>query len=142
MERYKLKIAVYVILIRDGKILMGRRLHTGWQDGNYGLLSGHLEPKETLTEAILRETEEETSIKLEEEKLKFVHVMHRKFCYIDFFFVAQSFKGEAKILEPDKCSEWKWFPINSLPENTIPSIRHVIKNYQEGITFSEFVSEE
>ena len=56
MERLKLKIAVYIILIKDGKILLGRRFNTGWQDGNYGLPSGHLEPEESMMEALLRES--------------------------------------------------------------------------------------
>ena len=142
MERLKLKIAVYAILVKDGKVLMGRRFKTGWQDGNYGLPSGHLEAGETLVEALIRETFEETGISLKKEDVQFVHVMHRKLIYIDFFFYADHFEGEPKIMEPDKCDDWNWFPLKTLPENTIPSVRSAVENYQNGIPFSEFLLRE
>jgi len=90
MERFTLKVAVYVILVKEDKILLSRRFNTGWQDGNYGLPSGHLESNEMVVEAVLRETAEEIGIKLKQEDVKFVHTMHRTSNYIDLFFVAQS----------------------------------------------------
>lgn len=57
-ERHKLKVAVYVLLIKDDKILLARRSKTGWQDGNYTIPSGHLDPNETIATAAIRETQE------------------------------------------------------------------------------------
>ena len=141
MERFKLKVAVYLLLIKEDKVLLLRRFHTGWQDGNYGLPSGHLEPNEMVIEALLRETTEEIGIKLNQEDIKFVHTMHRASNYIDLFFVAKSWIGELKNMESDKCDDLQWFSLNALPENIVPSVKFAIQNYQNGVLFSELESE-
>jgi len=141
MERLKLKIAVYLILIKDDKVLLGRRFNTGWQDGNYGLPSGHLESGESLVEALLRETKEETDIELDSKSVALVHTMHRKERYMDLFFTTKNWKGEPKIMEKDKCDDLQWFPLKELPKNMVPSVKSALENYQKGIPFSEFQSE-
>ena len=138
MERLKLKVAVYIILIKEGKILMGRRFNTGWQDGNYGLPSGHLESGESVVEALLREVKEESGIDIRPKDVKFIHAMHRKERYIDLFFTTDSWTGEPKVMEVDKCDDMKWFPLSNLPQNIVPSVKFVIENFQKGILFSEF----
>jgi 8-oxo-dGTP pyrophosphatase MutT (NUDIX family) len=54
-ERFKLIAAVYVLFVRDGMVLMLRRANTGYEDGNYGLVAGHVDGNETLKEAAIRE---------------------------------------------------------------------------------------
>jgi len=142
MERLKLKVAVYIILIKDGMVLMGRRFNTGWQDGNYGLPAGHLEYNESVIEALLREVKEESNLDIKSQDVKFVHTMHRKDQYIDLFFTTDSWTGEPMAMEKDKCDDMQWFPINNLPVNTIPSVKFVIENFQKGILFSEFQGNE
>ena len=39
-NRLKVKIASYLILLKENKILMTRRFNTGWSDGMYSLPSG------------------------------------------------------------------------------------------------------
>lgn len=141
MERLKLKVAVYIFLIKEDKVFLSRRFNTGWQDGNYGLPSGHVEPGESVAEALLRETKEETGIELRPEEVQFAHVMHRKSIYIDFFFVAKHWTGEPKLIEKDKCDDVQWFPLDSLPKNIVPSVRSAIENYQQGVPFSDFLLE-
>jgi len=45
-ERFILRCATYLLLIKSGKILFQRRFNTGWEDGKYTLISGHLEGDE------------------------------------------------------------------------------------------------
>lgn len=130
-----------MLLVQENKILLGRRFNTGWQDGNYGLPSGHLEDGESLVDAVLRETKEETGVETKAENVEFVHVMHRKSTYVDFFFVSKQWQGEIEIVEKDKCDDLQWFLLDELPENIVPSVKFVIENYRKGIEFSEFVSE-
>jgi 8-oxo-dGTP diphosphatase len=137
MERFKIKVAVYIILLREGKVLLGRRINTGWQDGNYGLPAGHLEAGESIVEALLRETREEIGIMLAPEDVAFVHTMHRRSDYIDMYFVAKQWSGEPKNTEPEKCDELAWFALDALPSNMIPPVRVALEHYQNGILFSE-----
>ncbi len=138
MERHKLKIAVYLILIKEGQILLSRRCNTGWQDGNYSVPSGHVDPDETIESALCRETKEEIGIVLKTEEIKLVHVMHRMNIYIDFYFVCEKWEGELENKEPNKCDDLKWFNLDTLPENIIMSVKQAIGNYQKNVSFSEF----
>ncbi len=138
MDRHKLKVAVYLILIKEDKVLLARRLNTGWQDGNYSLPSGHLDPDETVVQAMVRETKEEINIQLNPEDLKLVHTMHRMNIYIDFYFTASRYTGEVKNMEENKCDALDWFPLEALPENIVPSVKSALDNYPKGVTFSEF----
>ena len=139
--RYKIVPSSYLILIKDGKTLLARRCNTGFEDGNYGLVSGHLEEKEAATEALIRESKEEAGIDIKREDVKIAHIMHRKSIKderIDFFFTAEKYEEEPRIMEPDRCDDMQWFPLDNLPENTIDYIRSTIENYKKGIFYSEF----
>lgn len=138
MERLKLKVAVYLMLVRNGQILLARRCNTGWQDGNYSLPSGHVDPDETIIQALIRETKEEVGVTLKPEEVELVHVMHRMNIYIDFYFVCKKWQGEPENLEPAKCDDLKWFTLKDLPENIVMSVKQAINNYQEKTSFSEF----
>jgi hypothetical protein len=40
------------------------------------------------------------------------------------------YKGEEiKLMEPDKCSEWKFFDLNKLPKNIFVAHKKIIENY-------------
>jgi len=69
-ERFKLIISVYVLFVKDEKILMLRRANTGWEDGNYSLVAGHADGNEALTEATIREAKEESGVKIEPADLQ------------------------------------------------------------------------
>ncbi len=142
MERYKIKVAVYILLQKDGQVLLGRRANTGWQDGNYGIPAGHLESDESIVKGAIREMEEETGVKVHPEDVEYIHTMHRKNRYVDILFTASKWEGEPKVLEADKCDDLKWFSIDDLPTNIIPSIKHAIEQYKAGLKFSEFDQQE
>lgn len=131
-----------MLLVKDNEVLLGRRIHTGWQDGNYGLPSGHLEPNESLIQGAIREAGEEMGVVIKEEDVRFVHLMHRMDKYMDVFFVATKWSGEPQIMEADKCDEIGWFPLDSLPTNIVPSVKYAIDEYVKEIYFSEFNQDE
>ena len=58
MERFKLVPAAYLVIVREGKILLLRRFNTGFEDGNYSMIAGHLEGNETFIQAMVREARE------------------------------------------------------------------------------------
>ncbi|PIR12681.1 NUDIX hydrolase [Candidatus Falkowbacteria bacterium CG11_big_fil_rev_8_21_14_0_20_39_10] len=145
-QRFKITPAVYLILEKDKKILLLRRINTGFEDGKYSLVAGHVKRGESVTAAMVRETEEEVGIKIMSEDLKFVHVMHRfsvasgagQKTRVDFFLKADKWTGEPKNLEPKKCDDLNWFDINNLPKNIIPYVRQAIVNVPKGVFYSEW----
>jgi len=63
--------ASYLVLIKDNKILLQRRFNTGYEDGKYSFVAGHVESMEEARKPILsiiRETKEEIGIKLSEDE--------------------------------------------------------------------------
>ena len=136
----QLKSAVHLFLIRDEKILLLRRYNTGWEDGNYSVVAGHLNGGEKVITAAIREAKEEVGVSIREEAVEIVQVMHRLSDdeRIDFFVTVSDWEGEITNTEPDKCDELAWFPLDQLPDNTIPYVRHAILNYQNGLQFTSF----
>jgi ADP-ribose pyrophosphatase YjhB (NUDIX family) len=143
-ERFKIVPACYLILIRDGKILLSRRFNTGFQDGSYGLVSGHLDGNETFRKAMAREAREEAGIIINPEKLKIIHALHRAHTpdtdaeRVDIFTTADEWEGKIKNCEPDKCDVLDWFLLDQLPESTIPYVRQVIECIKKDIFYSEW----
>jgi len=137
-ERFKFLVAVYLILVRDGKILLLKRFNTGYEDGNYSLVAGHVDEGESFREAIAREAKEEAGIEIGLEDVELAHVMQRvSLGRISFFLTAEKWKGEIKNMESEKCDDLSWFNVDDLPANTIPYIKKAIENYRENIIFSE-----
>jgi 8-oxo-dGTP diphosphatase len=139
-KRFKLILSVYLILVKDGKVLLLRRFNTGYEDGNYGLVAGHADGNERATDAMCREALEEAGLVIKPKDLKFVHFMHRRQNdeRADVFFTADKWEGEPKNMEPDKCDDLSWFPLDNLPSNIIIYIKEVLENFQKGVYYSEF----
>lgn len=139
-ERYKMKVATYLMPIRnENEILLSRRFNTGWMDGVYSLIAGHLDGDESVHDAMIREAFEEGVIVVKKEDLIPATVLHRKSAdaeYVDFFFMVKNWEGEIVIGEPNKCDEMTWYSIDELPENILPYIKEVLENYKKGISFS------
>ena len=141
MARMTFPVAVHLFLLRDHSVLLLRRFNTGYEDGNYSVIAGHIDGGEDVCNAMIREAKEEADIKILLENLKIVQVMHRKKLdeeRIDYFFVCDNWAGTIKIMEADKCDELLWVDIDKLPDNTIDYIREAIDNYKAGISFSIF----
>lgn len=136
--------ASYLVLIKNDKILLLRRFNTGFEDGNYSIIAGHVEKGETFTQCIIREAKEEAGIIIDEKDLKVCHVMHRDSKRetnnerIDVFFTTSEWKGEIKNIEPNKCDDLSWFDINNLPINTIDYIKQAIESISLNIPYSEY----
>ena len=140
-ERFKYIGSSYLILTKENSILLSKRANTGYMDGHWGLPAGHLDGNETAREGGSRETKEEIGIDVSPLHLKVVHVMQRmgeNDERIDFFMTADKYAGEIKNCEPQKCAELRWFSLDKLPDNVIPYIKEAIKNYTEGVFYSEF----
>ncbi len=123
--------ACYLILLKPNQVLLSRRYNTGYEDGNYSLVAGHVESDETVRDALVREAEEEAGIQVKRDDLEFVSVLHRntkgKRIYLDFFFKCDKWDGEPHNAEPDKCDQILWADLDNLPENVIPYVQQAIQ---------------
>lgn len=140
-ERFTAPVAVHLFLTRDDHILLLRRFNTGYEDGNYSVIAGHLDGGETVLDAICREAREEAGIDLDQATTRIVQVMHRLSPdseRIDYFLVANRWSGEITNREPEKCDELRWFPIAALPPNTIPYVAFAIAAWRSGTSFTAF----
>jgi 8-oxo-dGTP pyrophosphatase MutT (NUDIX family) len=141
-SRFTFISAVHVFLIRDGHVLLLRRLNTGYEDGNYSVVAGHLDGGEEVVTAAIREAREEVGIELRPDDVAVVGVMHRlverRQERIDFFLIAERWSGEIRNAEPSKCDQLLWSPLDELPSNVVPYVRRAIEQFRRGIWFSSF----
>ncbi len=130
---------VYLILARDSEILLSLRKNTGYYDGHYSLVAGHVEEGESATTALVRETKEEIGISILPKDLKVVHVMHRKTNRnnVDVFFACHFWDFDPSNKEPEKCADLKFCAFDALPLKIIPYIASALGAYVNGLYYSE-----
>jgi 8-oxo-dGTP pyrophosphatase MutT (NUDIX family) len=121
--------ASYVFLLRDGiggpEVLLQLRQNTGYMDDHWAAAAaGHVERGETAYDAAHREAREELGV--EDLDLHFELTMQRTQHdlpideRVDFFFTTRSWRGEPRIVEPEKCADLRWCPLDALPEPVVP----------------------
>jgi 8-oxo-dGTP diphosphatase len=141
MERFQLLVTVNILLIKDNEILLTRRFNTGFYDGFYECPSGHIDGKESVRKAAVRELMEEVGVIATVEDVKVVHVVHRygeKNERVEFYLVAEKWEGEPSIKEIDKCDDVAWFSLDQFPEHMVPKTKAAIDSYLTGEIYSEF----
>jgi 8-oxo-dGTP diphosphatase len=138
----QLTSAAHLLLYDDTRLLMLRRHNTGWADGHWSVVAGHVEPNEPATATMAREAKEEAGIVIDPHDLHFVHVMHRQKAdgttKLDIFFRCTRWQGEVQNAEPHKCDALDWYYPDRLPERTVPYIRSALESIRDGQHFSEF----
>jgi ADP-ribose pyrophosphatase YjhB (NUDIX family) len=139
MERFKLIPEAHLLLVRDERVLLLRRCNTGYEDGSYSVVAGHMDGGETAREAICREALEEAGIELSPDDLAFAQVVHRhdRGERVGFFFAATRWRGEPTNMEPEKCDDLSWFPLDRLPDNMVPYVRQTIERWRAGAHYGE-----
>ena len=139
MARFQLVPESHLLLVRDDRILLLRRRNTDYEDGKYSVVAGHMEDGETAREAICREAREEAGIELAPDDLAFAHVVHRadRGQRVGFFFSARRWRGEPRNMEPHKADDFRWFPLDALPDDMVPYVRRAIGLWRAGRSYSE-----
>lgn len=112
------RVGVGVLVIKDGKILLGKRKNAHG-NGTWSPAGGHLEFGETVEECAARELLEETG--LVAHSIRTLTWVNNVFeaenkHYITIFTIADTFTGTPMLKEPDKAEEWQWFDLATLPE--------------------------
>jgi len=105
-------------------VLLYLRKNTGYLDGYWDLISGHVENGEDATAAIVREALEKAGIVINSAQLSIAHVEPRK---ADIFFECSNWTGTITNMEPDKCAALEFFQVHDLPAHIIDNVANVLK---------------
>lgn len=140
-ERQWVKLVVYVLLERDGKILLGKRKNA-FGEGHYSMPAGHIEEGETVFKCAKRELVEETGISTNEFEFKCVRLLKpyeingvKADPYVAFLVMAKDWKGEPKTMEPEKNEGWQWHQLNKLPEPLFPPVEMLVECINNSVQF-------
>lgn len=134
-------IAVHLFLQRaeGAEVLWLLRDGTGWMDGRYSVIAGHVDALESASSAMIREAREEAGIELTRDDLTQVLTMHRASDTerIDLFFLASSWSGTPRNMEPDKCAGLAWSTIDTLEQPLVGYIEAAWRAIQRGESYIE-----
>lgn len=138
--RFKIIPEVHLVLRKGDRFLMLRRFQTGYMDGHYSVVAGHVDGGETFRAAMTREAREEAGIAMKERDLTLVHTMHRRSEdeRLSLFFEATQSRGEIRNMEPHKCDDLGWFSLAEQDKGMVPYVRSALLNITEGAWYSEF----
>jgi 8-oxo-dGTP diphosphatase len=123
------KVGVGVIVIKDGKILLGKRKNAHG-DGTWSFPGGHLELGESWEDCAARETMEEVGITI--KNIRFGTVTNDIFLqegkhYITIFMLCDYDSGEVRVMEAEKCEKWEWFHWGQLPQPLFIPIQNLLE---------------
>ena len=138
-ERPRYPVGVNFFVVRDKKLLLGRRLQ-GYCAGTWGLPGGHMELGERMIATARRELMEETGMTA--ERFEFANLVNDrkqaadgKVHYLQIGFLAINPTGEPILKEPDMCAEWKWFDLQHLPVDIFPPHIEQVQLFAKGGQF-------
>lgn len=137
-ETKKVGVGFGVMLLKNRKILLGKRNIDPEKadselggEGTWTMPGGKLEWGESFEEGAAREVKEETGIDLGEVKVICVNNdKNEKAHFVTIGLFSTDFSGEAKVMEPDEITEWKWFTSKELPKNIFPPSKKLLENYK------------
>lgn len=124
------KVGIGVLVERDGKVLLGKRLSSHGA-GSWQIPGGHLEYWHSFEETALRELEEETGM-TGVEVTDLICVINDRVYGKHFVTVGMHAKwkeGEPFAAEPDKSMDWQWFKPTELPEPLFLPSKGVIEHW-------------
>lgn len=142
-QRTPFYAAVYLVARRADTLLIARRCNTGYADGQYSLVAGHIDSGESAFQALQREAREEAGVDIAIEDMSVVHVMHRNSedadpARFDIFIQVSKMRGEPSIAEPDKCDDMQWVSLENFSENVVPYVRFALESIEHGQSYSEY----
>lgn len=138
-KRTGASVNAYLILREGNTLLLHLRKNSGFCDGLWSFVAGHVEDGESATAAIIREAREEIGVEIAPSELKVIHVMHRMTnrLNVDLFFDCCSWQGTIQNLEPHKCEALAFFPTSALPSAIVDYNQRVLESIAKGEFYSE-----
>ncbi|MBA2639603.1 MAG: NUDIX domain-containing protein [Nocardioidaceae bacterium] len=142
-SRFRVVPAAYLLLLRAGptgpEVLLHLRQGTGYRDGHWAVVAGHVEAGESVLQAAVREAAEEAGVRVALADLEPLCTLHRTIRggapidqRVDFFLAARRWGGEPRVREPAKAAAMAFAPLSHLPEPTVPHERRVLDAVRAG----------
>lgn len=124
-----------IIANEKNEILLQKRANCKKQKPNmWGLTAGHVDTKEELKEAMVREISEEIGIKVNKTELKFIMVEkvteEQNYCFCYNYYLKTDKKISEMIMQEDEVSELKYITIRELED--------IINSKANNYTFIEY----
>ncbi len=113
------------ILINESKVLLGLRKNTKHFPDCWSLPVGHVEEGESPLQTLKRELTEELGIEVLSAS-SFCIKTDKNQSIVHQVFKVEKWNGEPANLEPDLCSQLKWFLLDDLPENLTPVSKEIL----------------
>jgi len=133
MKEEKPRVGIGVMIVRNGKVLLGRR-KGAHGEGEYAFPGGHLEYMESFEDCARREVLEECSLVI--ANVRFQYLANVKTYapkhYVHIGLVADWQRGEPVVLEPESCESWGWYDLDDLPQPLFEMARLAIASYRSG----------
>ncbi|MFI6035854.1 NUDIX domain-containing protein [Streptomyces sp. NPDC051315] len=135
-------IGVHLLLEEGGKVLLGlRHPDSPFAPLRHHFLAGHCE-QESAVACLIREAREEAGLEIEAEDVELAHAVHVVDApggqpRLQLVFRARRRRGEPRLLEPDKCLGWRWWPLDALPDPMVPYARAALDGIRDGRLYTE-----
>jgi len=127
------RVGIATIIKNDNQILLGLR-KSNLGTNTWAPPGGKLDMCEEIKDCAIRELKEETNLTTTADNLTLIGVTNDIFSdnihYITIYYMVDTYVGKLKIMEPDKCEEWKWFDYNDLPKNLFLPFQNLIRDYK------------
>ncbi|RZT96040.1 8-oxo-dGTP diphosphatase [Ancylomarina subtilis] len=139
MESKRPKVGVGVAVIKEGRVLLGKRKNAHG-DGTWAFPGGHLEYQECWEDCAIREILEETGLRIKNVRYGTVTndiFQEEQKHYVTIVMLADYDFGDVNLMEPDKCERWEWFDWNNLPQSIFMTIQNLKRNNYNPITSSK-----
>ncbi len=139
MSEKKIGVGVGVFILRDGKVLLGKRHENAdlaqsklKGAGTWTMPGGGVEFGESFEDAAIRETKEETGLDLKNVRVICLNMDKAGNAQFVTIGLQGDVDGEPKVMAPDEITQWQWFPLDKLPSPLYFPSEKVLKNIKEG----------
>jgi 8-oxo-dGTP diphosphatase len=141
IETRKVGAGFGVMLLKNNRVLLGKRHDDAEKadsalrgEGTWTMPGGKFEYGEEFEEGGKREVKEETGIILKDVKVVCVNNDKNEFAhFITVGLISDDFEGEARVMEPDEITEWRWFDLDNLPTPLYFPSEKILNYYKKEI---------
>ncbi len=128
MNEQRPLIGVGVIIVRDARVLVGRRVSSHGA-GTWSFPGGHLEYGEAPEQCAIREAAEETGLSVLNPR--FATLASNVFekdgkHYVTLYYFADCPLGGPEVMEPNKMVDWRWVKWEEIPRPRFPPLQSII----------------